>query len=73
MKKHFRDALLSLEKSGIEVERTEFTRGGHVKFRVRRPDGSVQSLIHGASPSDHRATRNLVALARRVIRLPRAA
>ena len=73
MKKHLRDALSSLEKIGIDVERIEFTRGGYVKFRVRRPDGSIQSLIHGASPSDHRATRNLVASARRAVGRAKAA
>jgi len=73
MKKHLRDALITLKKSGIDIERTEFTRGGHVKFCIRRADGSIQSLIHGASPSDHRAIRNLVALARKANLLPLAA
>jgi len=73
MKKHLRMAIRTLENGGVTVNRTEFTRGGHLRIQIQRSDGSTRELIHGASPSDHRAMKNLLAIARRISRLHAAA
>lgn len=57
----------------MTVDSHEFTNGGHLRLWIRRSDGSRQPLIHGASPSDHRAIKNLLSIAKRVRREHKAA
>ena len=65
--KHVRELCKRLQREGITVESTELTKTSHVRFHLRKGDRTAR-LIHGCSPSDHRAAHRFMSDARKAFR-----
>lgn len=66
--KQVREVVRLLEREGAEQITFEVTKGTHIRYVFVDPRGQKQVLFGALTPSDHRASRNLAATARRLIR-----
>lgn len=64
MKKWVRELVDDIEKLGVTVTGVDSTGSGHTVLRLRPEDRTGKIFIAG-SPSDWRAKKNMVSLARR--------
>ena len=59
------------QEHGGDLVAIEYTRSGHLRVILARPDGSQFSYYTGGTPSDVRASNNAKAQIKRALRLGR--